>query len=125
MSALDKLNTGRRVGGVRVLAESIFRRFDTARGTVAHAPTFGYDLSGYLGAVGGAIAVAALPGIVEAEALKDDRVQAAVCSASVVRDGGSDTVTLTLRVVPLDEADSFELTFAVTDASVRLVGGLP
>ena len=125
MSALDRLSTGRRVSGVRVIAESVFRRLSTPRGTVANAPTFGYDLSGYLGAVGGRIGAVALPAIVEAEVLKDDRIQAASCEVEFERDGGDETLTITLSVVPLDEADSFDLTLSVDDATVALVGGLP
>lgn len=125
MSALSKLSTGRRVSGARLIAEAIYRRLTTPRGTVANAPTYGLDLSAYLGAVGGQVAIAALPAIIESEVLKDDRV--ASVEVTVVRDATtkSESLEITLSVTPVDEFEEFDLTLAVSDVDTTIVGGLP
>lgn len=125
MSCLDRLSTGRRVTGARLLGEAIYRRLTTPRGTVANAPTYGYDLSAYVGSVGGRVAAAALPAVVESEILKDNRVASVEAAVTRDVDGSSETFTVEISVTPADETSTFDLTLAVSDVSVDLIGILP
>ena len=88
LSCGKRLTTGRMVGGRTLLAEAIWRRLTTPRGTLsgsAEASAYGLDLAAYVGAVGERIAEAALPSIVEAELLKDDRIAAVSVTATAYR----------------------------------------
>lgn len=126
LSCMTKLSTGRTVRGRVALGEALFRRFSTPRGTLPgdkEESTYGFDLSYYLGAVGDQVALAALPVLAEAEALKDERVAACTVTAESATAVNETGLLVTLSVTPFDETENFEFTLAVTDASVSLVGG--
>ena len=77
LSCRQALHTGRMVRGTRLLAEAVERRLTTPRGTLTGGDeerAYGIDLAGYVGAVGDAVAAAALPGVIESELSKDDRI---------------------------------------------------
>ena len=126
MSCMTKLSTGRMVGGKTLLTEAIFRRLSTPRGTLyggAEESAYGLDLAGYVGAVGDAVAAAAMPAVIESELRKDDRIASA--TVSVVRattSAGLSTFTITIDVTPASELDDFALTLAVSDVTVSLLG---
>lgn len=125
----DKLRTGRLVSGSRAVAQSLYRRFTTPRGTLRGsdtAATFGYDLAGLVGSVGTDAAVAAIPAIVRAEALKDERVaRCTVASSSSQDSAGLVAITLTLDVALANSSEVFSLSLSVTDAGVALQGSWP
>jgi hypothetical protein len=122
----DRIVTGRTATGVELLAQAIYRRLTTPRGTLDDGDeglVYGLDVSDFVGMVGTQRAVDALPGIVEAEILKDDRISSASVTASVVTDSaGLSTVTLAITAVPLDELETFTLTLSVSDVTVALLG---
>lgn len=124
-----RLTTGRMVGGRTLLAEAIWRRLTTPRGTLsggAEASAYGLDLAAYVGAVGERIAEAALPSIVEAELLKDDRIAAVSVTATAYRaDDGTARIELQLVVQPASDLARFPLTLGVTSAGVEIIGGMP
>jgi hypothetical protein len=127
LSCTKRLNTSRIVTGVRLLAEACYCRLTTWRGTLDGGPdedAYGVDVSAYLGDVGPDIAAAALPAIVEAELLKDERISAVSASASAST-GAEPIITLVVRVTPADETGDFALTLAISDVSVEAIGGLP
>jgi hypothetical protein len=117
------------VGGRTLLAEAIWRRLTTPRGTLSgssEASAYGLDLAAYVGAVGERIAEAALPSIVEAELLKDDRIAAVSATATAHRaDDGTARIELQLVVQPASDLARFPLTLGVTSAGVELIGGMP
>ena len=129
MSCGKRLTTGRMVGGRTLFAEAIWRRLTTPRGTLsgsAEASAYGLDLAAYVGAVGERIAEAALPSIVEAELLKDDRIAAVSVTATAYRaDDGTARIELQLVVQPASDLARFPLTLGVTSAGVELIGGVP
>jgi hypothetical protein len=85
--------------------------------------TYGFDVAGYVGAVGYDTAVAALPGQVRAELLKDDRVADVAVSAARVTDAaGSSAITISAHVVLVDSGESFDLTVSATDVTLTLLG---
>jgi hypothetical protein len=101
---------------------------NTPRGTVrglsddSPSRSFGIDLPGFVGAVG-TTAAQAIPGLVRATWLKDDRIADVVVTASSDVDAQKNvTITLQCDVVTADETEDFALTLLVTDASVTLAG---
>lgn len=124
----DAMATGRLARGSQVVLQALYRRLITPRGTLRGGEeelAYGFDIAEYVGAVGITTAVAALPGIVRAELLKDDRVLSVSVDASIVTDTpGLTSITLALLVTLDDELADFPLTLAVTDVDVTLIGGI-
>lgn len=128
LSCGSALHTGRIVSGKRLLSEAIIRRLSTPRGTLTGGDeerAYGIDLAGYVGAVGTDAAVAALPGVVEAELLKDDRIaRVAVSVARLPVSDGVQSLEVTIDVTPADESGDFTLTLAVSALGMSLLGGV-
>jgi hypothetical protein len=125
---LDSLQPGRLVSGRALLAQALYRRWTTPRGTLRgeDGSTYGIDIVGLVGAAASSIVLGALPGMMRAEALKDDRVADVQISATAVTDSrGLAVVTLAVHVTPADELEDFDLTLAVDEISVQILGGLP
>jgi hypothetical protein len=122
----DRIYTGRLASGVELLAQAIYRRLTTPRGTLVDGDeglVYGLDVSGFVGMVGTQSAVDALPGAVEAEVLKDDRISSVTVTASVVTDSaGLSTITIDILAVPVDEGETFTLSLSVSDVTVALLG---
>ncbi len=122
----DKYVSGRKASGVTLVAQALYRRLITARGTLRggdEESAYGIDLSSYVGAVGTATALAALPGIVRGELMKDDRVTDVVVSATIAESVDRlVTITLVIDVVLADEDETFTLTLSVSEAAVTLIG---
>lgn len=111
-----------------MLEESILRRLSTPRGTLYggdEESTYGVDLSGYVGAVGDAIAAAALPSVIESELLKDERIASAVATVvSSVLVGSLRVFHVRIDVVPVAETETFSMTLAVSELTIELIGGM-
>jgi hypothetical protein len=122
----DRLMTGRLASRAEVVAQAVFRRLTTARGTLRDGDeglVYGLDLLGFVGTVGTDAAIAALPDAIRAECLKDDRVDA--CDVSVLADRGTDgLVTLLIDVgcSLANEDDVFRLSVSVSNVEVALLG---
>lgn len=120
----DGLRTGRYVTGWRLVAQAIVRRLITPQGTLrggSEESAYGYDIRALIGAVGYRSAVLALPGFVEAQILKDDRVDSAtVVPALVTEANGSMSIELAITVTLADENQSFALTLSATEAAVQV-----
>jgi hypothetical protein len=122
----DQIFTGRLVSGFEALAQAVYRRLTTPRGTVddgEEGSVYGLDLLDFTGTVGTDAAVDALPDLVIAEVLKDDRVERCEVSATIERaTDGLVSVLLDVDVFPADEAQAFTLSLSVSDVSVALLG---
>lgn len=120
----DSRVTGRLVSGWLVVGQALYRRLITPRGTLQgsdEADAYGFDVAGYVGAVGTETAIFALPGLVRGELCKDDRVQDVDVSASIViGDDGAAAVTIECVVLLVGEDQSFDLTLSVADGAVTL-----
>lgn len=122
----DSLRTGRLVSGAELVAQAIFRRLTTTRGTLrdgAEGETYGLDIQDFVGQVGNANAADAIPDAIAAEVLKDDRVDGVVVEAT--RQGlstGLVTFVINIDATLRDGTDSFTLTIKVSDLSVDLLG---
>lgn len=122
----DRIFTGRLASGVELVGQAIYRRLTTARGTLRDGDdgqVYGTDVSDFVGMVGPDNAVDALPDVVVAEVIKDDRIERADVSASIVRDPvGLATVTIEVAAVLRDSGETFTLTLGVSDVGVALLG---
>jgi hypothetical protein len=122
----DRLRTGKFASGRVALAQAVYRRLTTPRGTLRggdEEQAYGIDLPGFVGRTATAIAIAALPGIIHAELLKDGRI--ADTAAEVIASTDSNglvTLTITIRVVPVDDTEEFSLTVAASATNVELLG---
>jgi hypothetical protein len=122
----DRLVTGRQARSAVCVALALYRRLITPRGTLRggdEEDAYGIDLAAYVGAVGYATAIGAIPGIVRAEMLKDDRVtDVSVEIASAHNTDGSIYIVLDCVVTLADEDEEFSLSVGVSETSVTLIG---
>jgi hypothetical protein len=96
-SCTTSLKTGRLVSGVRLVAESYFRRVTTPRGMLRGEDAernFGLDLSELVGRAATQAEIASIPGQVESELMKDERSESI---AVTVADVSDDVVAKKLR----------------------------
>ena len=125
------LTTGRMATGVDLLAQAIYCRLTTPRGTLDDGDegiVYGLDLCEFIGRQTTADAAASIPAAVEAELSKDDRFATVAARASVTRGtDGLDAIALAVDVVPYDEqaAAPFTLTLAVSAVTVAVLGVSP
>ena len=123
VSCASSLRTGRLVTGWRLVAEALYRRITTPQGTLRGldpaCAQYGIDIAGWIGSIGFSTALHAVPAIVQAEMLKDERVapdgvdvQCLITTAS----NGLQSLAITARVTLADESESFNMTVSVTEA---------
>lgn len=119
----DVMVTGRMARGRTLVAQALYRRLITPRGMLADDDTYGLDLAGYVGAVGSTVALAALPSLVRAELMKDDRVSDISVTSAVSTDAaGLVSIVLEIGVVLTDDSEQFSLTVGVSGTSTALLG---
>jgi len=126
---LTGTSTTRFVSGRALVAQALYRRFTTPRGTLrrnGEALAYGYDVAGLVGRVGSPAALAILPSAMRGEALKDDRVRDVSITVLAQRESNGNVVlTIDMVVVLHDDTEAFPLTLSVADGELRLAGGLP
>ncbi len=122
----DRLRTGRLVRGPELVAQAIYRRLTTPRGTLRDGDdgqVYGLDVSDFVGRVGAKDAVAMIPAVIRAEVIKDDRVEnVAVTSTAVTDKAGLVAVTVTITCDLINPGDQFQLTLSVSAVSVSVLG---
>jgi len=127
VSLTDKLVSGRLVDGRAVVVEALYRRLITPRGSLGSTVfpddlTYGFDVSGFVGAVGYERSKAVIGGMVENELSKDDRAYGITCTATLSeQDDGSLILLLDIDGVLRDSDEDFSLTLGVTDVTVELL----
>lgn len=123
ISCLDGLRTGRFAKGRRLVAESCYRRLTTPKGMLRggdEEQDFGIDLLEYLGASNPKQVAAALPAIIEAELLKDERVVEVTATCTLSNDGPAFALNIDVHVVTGE--GPFNLAISVDEVSVNLLG---
>ncbi len=124
--AFDTLLTGRLATGAELVAQALFRRLITSRGTLQDGPdgeVYGLDLQDFIGSVGPRNAIDALPDVVRAEMVKDDRVESAEAAVDAVyATDGTVTLTISISVTLADEGGDFVLTVAASEVSTAFLG---
>jgi hypothetical protein len=121
ITCTDSLKTGRFSSGVQLVAEAVYRRLITRRGSLLGGKDeeeYGLDLAGYLGATSDLGLAATLPGLVKGEILKDERLN----SADVVVTPSATGDSWLVQIVGYTDAGPFDLVLSVSGVTVSMVG---
>ncbi len=115
--AADLSKTAGTVTGTKLLGQAVYRRLVTARGSALDCPDDGLDIRELLSLPMTTAQLAAVPGLVRQEIVKDERIQDATIIVTKLADG----FDLAIRLTPAEGPD-FELTLGVSAAAVKLLG---
>jgi len=105
------------VSGAAALGQALARRLETPRGGLWYAPNYGTDIRGRLNDTLTQAELAALPGEIEAECEKDERVRRASAQVQFV----PQTSTLTVAISVETALGPFRLVLAATALTVELL----
>lgn len=117
------LGSGRFATGVRLVAEACYRRLTTPRGMLRGGEdeaNYGLDLTALCGSTNPKAAAASLPGRIDSELRKDERVESVDVEVLVTTVGGLATFTITVGVVT--SAGPFTLKVLASSVTVELLG---
>lgn len=122
-SCLTGLRTGRLASGVQLVAEAIYRRLSTPRGMLRGGDdeaNYGIDLADMIGQVSTPSQVAALPGQIQSEVKKDERVQEVTVTATAAT-GSAGDVTWAISIECTTALGPFSLVLSVNAVTVELL----
>lgn len=108
------------VTGRAALVQSLVLRLITERGSNLDDPDFGIDMFGYLHRPITTRSLAELEGRIRNELRKDDRVEDII--VAVTTDINANEIRVTITAVPVDDAEQFSFTAALSDAGITLTG---
>jgi hypothetical protein len=123
LSCTTSILTTRYSTGPRLVAEAIFRRFITPRGSLQGGEdeqNYGLDLANLIGSVSTPSAVASLPGQIEAECIKDERVISATATVTSTTSGPS--TAWNIQINGKTGAGPFALVIGVSGVTASLLG---
>ncbi len=121
----DRYAPGRTASRRLLVAQALYRRLITPRGTLQGGEAesaYGIDLTEYIGAVDDPSLRAALPAMIRAELLKDDRVLDVSAEVTVTGESTSRALIVTVRAALVDEASALQFTASVSDVGIQLLG---
>lgn len=114
---LDDVDEGERlVDELQGLAQAIYRRLTTPRGSLLRAPNYGLDVRSFLGLEMTRPMMAQVGAQIRLEILKDERVQS--CAVEVL---SATRESLSLRIVGEASEGPFRLTLAASAITVELL----
>lgn len=122
-SCTTGIRSGVLVSGVLLVAQAAFRRLSTPKGTLYGGEEeldYGLDLPGRLGSAATADEVASIPGQVQAELLKDQRINAVTTTMTSTKSGP--VVSWSIHIAAETDEGPFALVLAVSDVTVQLLG---
>lgn len=122
-SCTTSLNSGRFVTGPRLVGEAAYRRLTTPRGMLRGGEdeqNYGIDLTALIGSVNNRGASASLPGRIQSELLKDERIESVEVDVVESTDGPDITIGITIEAQT--GAGPFTLKLLATDVTVELLG---
>lgn len=124
-SCTTSMLTGRRVSGARLVAESAYRRLTTPRGMLRGGEAernFGLDLTAVIGRTDAKTIEAALPGLIEAELTKDERIESVdvVVFAKDESSAGGRSFEITIEAITSD--GPFTLAILASEVTTELLG---
>lgn len=102
------------------LAQDVFHRLNTQRGTLPDDPDYGYDLAGALNRGVTAQEIAGIQGNARQEILKDDRLTEAVVIVAAAQTADGNTYHVHITLTPAASNQTFSLIVAVTDGVALL-----
>lgn len=123
VSCVTSLRTGRYASGLRLVAEAVYRRVTTPKGTLQGGEdelNYGIDIAGLLGSLVTASQIAAAPGQIEAEIMKDERIASVEVTINSVKSGPS--VAWTVSIDCETTEGPFSLQLAVSGVTTSLLG---
>ena len=106
------------VTGARVVAEAVFRRWSTDRGSLPYDLDYGTHAVGMIGATMTQGEIASWESRLVSEALKDERVQD--CVAIVVYDQPNASAEITAKITPSDGAP-FEMVMSINSVTAEII----
>lgn len=113
--------------GATVVVQALFRRGITPKGTLRGGDeelNYGFDISGYIGAVGDDVAMRSLPGQLQQEYLKDDRVLEVQVTPYIFTDAAKQvSIDLAVTGILADSEEPFAFTIRANSVTVELLGG--
>jgi len=124
IACTDSLRTGSYARGLRVVAEACYRRLTTPRGMLRggeEEEDYGFDLAGYVGSTNPKAAEASMPGRIQTELLKDERVESVSVEVTTIADASSD-VSFTVAIDVVTGEGPFTLQIGVSAVTVDLIG---
>lgn len=125
----DEMKTGRLVSGTTLLAQALYRRLTTPRGTLDDGDegiVYGIDLASFVGVSVTPDDLDSIPALVEAELTKDDRVGSLTATLTHMTDAdGMTTAELSIDVFPADDTQAFNFTVEASAVTVALLGVTP
>ncbi len=122
-SCTDKYRSGILVSGRRLVAEACYRRLITARGTLRGGEdeaNYGLDLADAIGQATSTKTAAALPGQIQTELLKDERVISVDVTVDATIQGPA--TSYAVAVNGQTDIGPFSLVLGVSGVTVDLLG---
>ena len=126
LSCSDSLASARFSTGARLVAESDYRRLTTPRGMLRGGEedqNYGLPLTELVGTASTAASVAALPGLIRAELLKDDRHESVDVVVTATTSGPR--AEYVVDITGNTAAGPFTLTIAASAVTTALIGLTP
>lgn len=120
VACTDALKTGRYVSGLRVLAESIYRRLITRKGELIQDPEYGFPIADYLGSTTSPAEIARLPGLIRQAFASDERIEAIDTNVTETDLGGGE-VAWDIALDVFSGLGPFRLVVRVSDVTVELL----
>lgn len=122
MSCTDRLVSGRRVTGLRAVAEAMYRRITTRRGSLIGGEPeafYGIEIRDILGSTNADRDLPSLPARIEAEISKDERVDSVHVDVRATKTGPDIAVEITVDVTTGE--GPFSLVLAASAVTVDIL----
>lgn len=122
-SCLTSLRTGRYASGARLVAEAAYRRLTTPKGSLQGGEAeadYGFDLADLIGQAVTPSKIAALPGQIQNELMKDERIASVTVNVTSTKDGPA--VSWVVSIEAETAVGPFALQLSVNDVTVSLLG---
>lgn len=103
---------------IQIVIQSIFRRLNTPRGGLIYDPDYGLDVKGFLHKGMKATDILSIPGQIQAEILKDDRVETATVKI-LSADPLEGILKLDIQCETADEP--FKLVLSISNVKAEIV----
>lgn len=116
------LRPGQVVTGRLLVAEAIYRRLTTPRGSLLYAPNYGIDIARYLGMESTVPNAVRIAGEVRGEVEKDDRVDLVIARGFVTQLAGATALAMHVDLEIVCGAGPFNLTLAIDRVSAQIFG---
>jgi len=117
------MRSGRYATGVRLVAEACYRRLTTPRGMLyggEEEQNYGLDITSLVGTSSAKADAASLPGRIEAELRKDERIDTVKVTIDEIATAGEISWVVTIDVVTAE--GPFALQIGVSEVTAQLLG---